>query len=303
VRALAEYQLADWAKAVPLVHGLKRMRNVAVERTFRSMYARGYDRFIAELAALKPQTLAISVAYNTPWVIDVTTRLTGQNLVGTLAICDNSRIHAVRIENERICKERGVPYLPLPVNLERHPCRHHGITLNWVYYNVVDRVRPRVFGFLDHDLFALKRFDLAALVANEPVYGVCRTGPWGWSLWAGFCVYDRAAIAGFFPDFNNDLPRRLDTGGRNWVQIYRHLDRERLRFAAARSAVLRVPGDGEELAVELIDDCLLHVGGASFWHEPHRSNIEAPYRRVLRHLDAGGTLAELMRHPTDSVPA
>ena len=181
MRALAEYQLADWAKAEPLVHGFKRIRNVAVERTFRSMHARGYDRFMAELAALQPQTLAICVAYNTPWVVDVTTQLTRRNLVGTLIVCDNSRIRAARVENERICKERGVPYLPLPINLERHPCRHHGIALNWVYYNVVDRVRPRVFGFLDHDLFAIERFDLAALVANEPIYGVFKTSPWGWN--------------------------------------------------------------------------------------------------------------------------
>jgi len=300
VRALAEYQLADWAKAEPLVHGFKRIRNMAVERTFRSLHARGYDRFMAELAALKPQTLAICVAYNTPWVVDVTTQLTKRNLVGTLIVCDNSRIRAARIENERICKERGVPYLPLPINLERHPCRNHGIALNWVYYNVVDRVRPRVFGFLDHDLFAFERFDLAALVANEPVYGVFKTSPWGWNLWAGFCVYDRAAIADFFPDFNNDLPRRLDTGGRNWAQIYRHLDRARLRFAATRPATLHLPGDGEELVVELIDDCLLHVGGASFWHEAHRANIEAPHRRVVHHLNSGGALADLMRQPTTS---
>jgi len=293
VRDWTDYGLAEWIKGAPLVHGVKRARNVATERIFRRMPARGYGRFMAELERKRPEIVAVAVAYNTPWVIDLTTQITRRNLVGTLVVCDNSRQAAARSEIERICRDRGVPYLALPFNPEHHPCRSHGIAINWVYYNVIDRLRPRVFGFLDHDLFAIERLDLAALVADQPVYGLLNRSDWGWNLWAGFCAFDRAAIAGFLPDFNNDNPRLLDTGGRNWTQIYRHLDRGRIRFADSRTLEIYLPDDGRRLTVQTVDDCL-HVGGASFREDDTiKMDLEELYRRIIRHIDAGGTLAEL----------
>ncbi len=137
MRALSDYRLADWSKGTPLVHGVKRARNVVTERIFRGLPARGYDAFMADLAARRPDVLAITIAYNTPWVIDVMTQVTPPNINGTLVVCDNSRQSAARREIARICKDRGVPYLALPFNLEHHPCRSHGIALNWAYYNIV----------------------------------------------------------------------------------------------------------------------------------------------------------------------
>jgi hypothetical protein len=293
VRAWSEYGFADWAQAAPLIHGVKRARNVVADQAFRRLPARHYDRFMAELAGRQPQALAIAIAYNTPWVVDLTTRITARNLVGTLAVCDNSSDGQARRAIERLCRDRGIPYLPLPLNLERHPCRSHGIALNWVYYNVIDRIRPRVFGFLDHDLFAIDRLDLATLVADQPVYGLINESVWGWNLWAGFCVFDRAAVAGFDPDFNNDNPRLLDTGGRNWLRIYRNLDRTHLRFAGKTLQRLRLPGDATIATVQRIDHCL-HVGGASFEvGSAQEARIEGFYRAVIGHLEAGGTLAAL----------
>ncbi len=297
MRALSDYRLADWSKGTPAVHGIKRARNVAIERIFRSLPARGYDAFMADLTARRPDVLAMTIAYNTPWVIDVMTQVTPPNLAGTLVVCDNSRRSAARREIARICKDRGVPYLALPFNLERHPCRSHGIALNWAYYNIVAQVKPRVFGFLDHDLFAVEPLDLAVQVADQPVYGLINQSAWGWNLWAGFCMFDRAAIAGFRPDFNNDNPRLLDTGGRNWMQVYRHFDRDRIRFAVGRMQELHLPGDPRGFLVQRIDN-LLHVGGASFRdRDDNKTRLENVHRGVVRHLQSGGTLAELTTAP------
>jgi hypothetical protein len=294
VRALSDYRLADWSKGRPLVHGIKRARKVATERMFRSLPARGYDAFMADLTARRPEVRAVTIAYNTPWVIDVLTRVAPPNLNGTLVICDNSRKAAARREIARICQDRGVPYLALPFNLEHHPCRSHGIALNWAYYNIVEQLKPRVFGFLDHDLFAAEPLDLAAQVADQPVYGLIHQSAWGWNLWAGFCMFDRAAIAGRYPDFNNDIPRVLDTGGRNFMQIYRYLDRDRLRRAGVRVQEFRLPGDPRGFLVQRIDN-LLHVGGASFHDDDdNKTKLKDFYRGVVRHLQGGGTLAELI---------
>jgi len=299
VRALSDYRLADWSKGTPLVHGIKRARNVAIERIFRSLPARGYDAFMADLTARRPDVLAITIAYNTPWVIDVMTQITPPNLAGTLVVCDNSRKSAARREIARICRDRGVPYLALPFNLEHHPCRSHGIALNWAYHNIVAQVKPRVFGFLDHDLFAIEPLDFAAQVADQPVYGLINQSAWGWNLWAGFCMFDRAAIAGLRPDFNNDNPRLLDTGGRKWLRIYRHFDRDRIRFAVGRMQELHLPGDPRALFVQRVDNCL-HVGGASFRDgDDNKTKLEDFHRAVVRHLLSGGTLAELTKRPNE----
>jgi hypothetical protein len=300
VRALSDYQLADWGKGTPLVHGIKRARNIATERIFRSLPARGYAAFMADLTARRPDVLAITIAYNTPWVIDLMTQVSPPNLNGTLVVCDNSRKSAARRAIARICKDRGVPYLALPFNLERHPCRSHGIVLNWAYHNIVAQVKPRVFGFLDHDLFAVEPLDLAAQVADQPVYGRIDQSVWGWNLWAGFCMFDRAAIAELRPDFNNDIPRRLDTGGRNFMQIYRHLDRDRIRRAGVRMQEFHLPGDPRGFFVQRIDN-LLHVGGASFHDgDDDKTKLEEDfYRGVVRHVQCGGTLAELTMPPNE----
>ena len=299
MRDWRDYGLAEWTKGTPLIEGLKRARNVATKRLYRRLPARGYDRFMAELGALRPDVIAVSIAFNTPWVINVTTEVTRRKLAGTLIVCDNSKNPAARREIESICKDRGVPYLALPFNLEHHPCRSHGIAMNWVYYNVIDRLRPRVFGFLDHDLFPTERLDLAALVADQPVYGLRETlynSVWGWNLWAGFCVFDRAAVADFLPDFNNDYPRQLDTGGRNWMQIYRHLDRSRIRFADGRSQEIYLPDDPQLATVYWVDSCL-HVVAASYRDGKSSKTLEQLHRGLLRYIDAGGTVAELTEPP------
>lgn len=292
MRAVAEYELAEWARGLPLAHGFKRVRNAAVELTFRRLRPHGFGGFRAELAERRPQTIAAIIAFNTPWVIDVATRMAAKNLNGTLIVCDNSRNRAARVEIERICRERGVPYIGLPFSLERHPCRSHGIAINWVYYNIIQPLEPRVFGFLDHDLFPLQPLDLAALVAEQPVYGKFRSTRWGWYLWAGFCVFDRAAIATCAPDFNTDIPRLLDTGGRNWLQIYRRLDRAGLRFSNVCAEWLKHPVDGTMVQIELVDDCL-HVGGVSTPTIPHAANDRVFIEGIVRHVSDGGTLADL----------
>jgi hypothetical protein len=228
----------------------------------------------------------------------VTARVTRKNLVGTLIVCDNSRNQAARREIEQICRERGVPYLGLPFNPEWHPCRSHGIAINWAYYNIVETLQPKVFGILDHDLFPLERLDLAALVADQPVYGILNPKRWGWGLWAGYSVFDRAAIAKFAPDFNNDVPRQLDTGGRNWMQIYRHLDRARMRFANVRTEWLYCSEHDGPLPALMFDDCL-HVGGASYAKKSGPVVGRAFVECVARHIESGGTLADLTRTPVN----
>ena len=299
MRAANEYGLGEWLIGLPLVHGLKRARNVLLERAFRGVRSRGTDKFLAQQAGIAGGSLVLSIAFNQPWVIDLLTRMAKRHLDGTLIVLDNSRKAEARREIARICADRGVPYLGLPFNPERHPCRSNGIAMTWAYYNIVRELRPKTFAFFDHDLIPTAPVDIARPVRNQPVYGVLNQSAWGWNLWAGCCMYDFASVERFALDFNNDNPRLLDTGGRNWLQIYRHLDRSKILFADWRSEWLRDPTDGAPRQAYFADD-LLHIGGAGFGEKSHSPNRPEFFQRLIRSFEEGATLDEL-RYPASNV--
>jgi hypothetical protein len=297
MRHLDQYGPLQWARGDPFVHGFKRVRNVAIERTFRRLHPRALNRFLADHAGLAGGTIALTIAYNTPWVVELQIRAAKRTLAAdALIVVDNSRDRAARGEIERLCRERAVPYIGLPFNPEWHPCRSHGIAMTWAYYNMVRPLRPKLFAFLDHDLIPLERLDLAAQVKTQPFYGPINVSPWGWNLWAGYCIYDFAAVEAYPLDFNNDNPRLLDTGGRNFSALYRHFDRAAIRFCHIREQALADPLDGSERIVQLIDD-LLHVGCVSFtsrWPLRHEPGF---FQRIVQACEQGTRLAQLYRGP------
>jgi hypothetical protein len=292
MRFPSEYGADEWFIGLPLVHGLKRARNVLLERTFRSARSRETNKLLAKHSGLAGGSLVMSIAFNQPWVIDLLTRMTKRHLEGTLIVLDNSRNSEARREIARICADRDVPYLGLPFNPERHPCRSNGIAMTWGYYNIVRELRPKTFAFFDHDLIPTAPLDIASLVQNQPVYGVLNHSAWGWNLWAGYCIYDFASVERFALDFNNDNPRLLDTGGRNWLQIYRYLDRSKVLFADWRREWLRDPADQAPRLVYFADD-LLHVGGAGFGEHRNSRNEPELFQRLIRGFEDGATLDEL----------
>jgi hypothetical protein len=293
MRALTQYEFSDWLCATPLVHGFKRARNIAIERAFRGWRPRALEHFLADHGRLAGGSVAFAVAYNTPWVIDLLTRAAKVHLAAdALIIVDNSRDVRARREIEQLCQKHGASYLGLPFNPEWHPCRSNGLAMTWVYYNVVQALKPRVFGFLDHDLIPLDHLDLGSLVAAQPFYGKLNLSRWGWNLWAGYCVYDFTAVAAFPLDFNNDVPRLLDTGGQNFSALYRHHDRAAMRFARENDeAPLLDPLDGSERHVQLIDDCA-HISRVSYDTPPASRPDRAFYQRLVQACERGMRLAD-----------
>jgi hypothetical protein len=275
------------------VHGFKRARNLVVERTFRYLRPPGLERFVADHAHLASASVAVTIAYNAPWVVELLTRMARLKLVSPLLVFDNSRSATAREEIERLCGERAVPYFALPYNPERHPCRSHGVAMNWVWYNVIRNWKTRVIGFLDHDLVPLQKVDFEALVRTQPVYGVLNQSAWGWNLWAGFSVFDVAAIDRCNPDFNNDVPRGLDTGGQNYTRVYCRLPFDQTVFADWRYEWIRDPAGSSVVPVNLVDSWL-HVGGAGFGDERQSKGSPDFYRRLVRYVEEGGALSDLV---------
>ncbi len=263
MRELNTYAACEWLRAQPVVDGVKLVRNSSIERIFRHRKSPELDLFLRKHEDLQDRTIAITVAFNTLWVVKLLLQTARENLVNTtLIVVDNSSAPEVRKEIREFCSASGVPYLPLPPNPIRHACRSHGAALTWTYHNLIKPLRPAVFAFIDHDLFPLSPVDLASRVADQPVFGLSTAPGHGWSIWAGYCVYDFAEASKYELDFGTDRPRGHDTGGRNWVRFYQHLDKDRIRLVNPQMVELKDPMTGSTFPVQMMDG-FAHVGSVS----------------------------------------
>lgn len=297
MRSITDYRIAEWMAGTPLVHGFKLGRNRLIGSYFCAQDRAKGAALIESRPELAAKTLICVIAFNVPWIIELLLGSAGRLTDAALVIFDNSRDPAARREIERICRERDTAYLALPFNPERHPCRSHGLSMNWAYYNVVRVAKPRVFAFLDHDLVPTAVYDLADKVARQPVYGLLKQSSWGWHLWAGFCVFDFARVGAYRLDFNHDIPRRLDTGGRNWQALYRHLDRPKIAFAKSEPSWIAGAGDDEPALAEIIDDTLLHIAGVG--HGIRRFAPVRPqlYKSVMNAIGGGADISQFLVAP------
>jgi hypothetical protein len=290
MRDLDSYTRSEWLRLMPLVQRLKHVRNQAVSGLYRGRRTKELTAFQAANVHLSGRNLAITVAFNAPWAVELLVRSAAVNLEGmTLIVADNSSRPAARAEIAAFCRSRAAPYVPLPPNPEWSPNRSHGIAMNWAYDNIVRHFRPPVFAFLDHDLFPLQPVDLSLGVRDQPAYGMLRasrTVPDAWSLWAGFCVFDLAAVEARLLDFNYESPLMLDTGGANWHRLYRFLDRRALRFAEFRKATLDDPLGGGSREFSCIDQ-FVHVGGVSHKDPPDKPGREAFLRAIVEQTERG----------------
>ena len=266
MRYLIEFSAKEWLGLVPIQHALKQVRNDAWMAIYRKTRADGMDRFLADQGHLADRNITSIIAFEQPWALNWLLRMAKRNVADTtFLVFDNSRNVAKRIEIERVCAENNTPYLALPPNPTRHVNRSHGMAMTWVYHNVVCAIKPRIFGFVDHDLIPVRKASIADKLADQPVYGLLNEGKFGfWYLWAGYCFFDFAGTRGKPVNFLYDFSRDLDTGGRNWNGLYRDLDRQRLRVASVEDVSMNVASMEQSRMVQIVDRNWLHIGGISY---------------------------------------
>lgn len=234
---ISDYGPADWLRLRPLIHGLKTRRYRASDKQYRTLPARAGD-VTALRSAISDRKVLIAVAFNDPQTIAWQARLMQLYLPGVVYIvadntADDGKAHAIADTAARA----GVPYLRLPANPTNVPSRSHGLALNWIWSNLVRPGEPRVFGFLDDDLFPTAPDDPFASLATQDFFGVVRPGvstatvdaAGRWFLWAGFSMFRFEAVRSKPLDFSQDWFLGLDTGGANWNVLYRHVARDSIR--------------------------------------------------------------------------
>ncbi|MGU3496951.1 hypothetical protein ACLBXM_23155 [Xanthobacteraceae bacterium A53D] len=303
MRALKDYSPREWLAAAPLVHGLRRGRNVLVDRIYRGRTADGQTALIERLKAEARQApaMAFTIAFNLPEAVALLADGMARFAPGIpLVVCDNSSRPEARAAIAALCAERGLFYCPLPPSPfkgGKNGSRSHGVALNWVWQVLIRPVAPKVFALLDHDLVPLAPVDLPALVAGQPAYGMVRHGTrfGGWYLWPGYSVFDFAAVKALPLDFGTDTPLTLDTGGQNWGVLYRRQDLSAQQQATTRTAWIVDPETGTREPY-LLADAWLHVGGAG-----HRGGGAAALAtvRAAYEADPEGMLERLLETATD----
>jgi hypothetical protein len=275
MRYFSEFSIVEWLKLLPIVHALRQVRNDAWLAFYKTVRPEPLSRFLAEHKNLQGRNIALVIAFEQPWALNWLLQMANRNLSdATVLVFDNSRNASKRAEIEQVCKHNNAPYLALPANPTRHVNRSHGMAMSWVYHNVVRAINPRIFGFIDHDLIPVRKVSIADKLTGQPVYGLLNVGKFGyWFLWAGYCFFDYAGTTGKSINFLYDFSRDLDTGGRNWNSVYRHLDRRQLRTATFENVSMKVPSINDPRLVQFVDRDWLHIGGISYsYNSP--DNIE-----------------------------
>ncbi|MGQ3674851.1 hypothetical protein ACT6QH_05050 [Xanthobacter sp. TB0139] len=285
--------LGGLVASVPGLHWLNHARYMVLDRAYWAVSAPGQAEMVAQLQARRERPLALTIAYNVPEAVDFLAEAMARCAPDTpFLICDNSSEPEARAALSEIAKQRGVLYLSLPQApfVRVRSARSHAAAANWVFHNIIRKVRPRTFAFLDHDLIPLAPVDFSALVAHQPAYGLYRPSARtdAWYLWPGFAVFDRA-IAGKSLDFGPDRLLATDTGGRNWYALYRHMNRKEMAWPKVRT--VRVPQpDGSYSEPKMLVNGWLHVGGASY-----RGGVTAlSLMRQVYDADPEGLLASLV---------
>lgn len=229
-------KIVDIITRSPAVIAAKEVRNGLVYKAFEYRGRAAGRAFADHLKAIDTSRVCFTVAFNTPWVIDALAKAWEMHPPGmTLAVVDNSTDQASREAIENICKVRGVPYLALPMRVEKHLSRSHGTAITWAYHNIIRHLEPELFGFIDHDCFPVVPFDIPSRMEGKAVYGklflpgqnhIHKPKPTDrhWNLWAGFCFYRFSATVGCKLNFEPRLNMGLDTGGANWNVLYTNLD-------------------------------------------------------------------------------
>lgn len=228
------------------------------------------DEYLEKVENLKDTNILLVIAFEQPWVIDWLLNMANRHIKdASILIFDNSRKISAKREIEQVCQKHRIPYLALPFNPTKHVNRSHGMAMQWVFRNIVCRIQPKRFGYIDHDLIPIRSVSIEELAGDQSFYGLLRpryenrVDKRAWSLWAGYCVFDYRAVSGLPLNFLYDFSIGLDTGGQNYHVLYKNYDKRKIRFATAINMSSRLP-EGVGIKLQVIDDCWYHIGSIGY---------------------------------------
>lgn len=284
MKPLSEYGWNDWRRLRPLTHWLKTRRNAADREQFVRLPARAGD-VAALVARIRGQRLLVTVAFDDADALSMQLPLVARFVPQAIhVVADVSMDEAAARDNAAVAARHGVAYVRLPANPWLRPdqaSRTHGLSINWVWRNIVQPGEPKMFGFLDDDIFPTAPDDPFALLDRQPIAGVLRRVGTRWFLSIGFSMYRFDAVKDLPLDFGQDWFKGLDTGGANWQIFFRHLDFAKLRFVDYRKLPYQPGADPATAPIEWYGVWLHEVGST---RRDGYAELAADKRRTIRNL-------------------
>lgn len=250
------------------------------------------QQFLKKNQHFKDKNVLVVIAFEQPKVLEWLFSLGTNNLKDfQLMVFDNSRNVEIRGVIKDLCDEWSIPYLSLPIIRSRHPNRSHGLAMTWVFHRIIKKIQPSNFGFLDHDMYPISPVCLMELIPpKQDFYGLLNESKDYWNLWAGYCFFKFSAVSDKPLNFLYDFSRGVDTGGRNWPNLYQAHDKIITKFASRRAPMLTF-GDNVQSKIQLIDDVWVHVGGVSYSN--HLETKENFHTKLVKHLMDGRKLHQI----------
>jgi len=264
---VGSFKFIDWFTFKPLVFLFKQIRNDVWLKLYVHRQPRALQEFLEKTEYFKNANLMVVVAFEQPWALNWLLSMAKKNIPDTtILVFDNSRNLNSRAEIEAVCEANSTLYFSLPVNNTKHVNRSHGMAMSWIFENVIKKIEPATFAFIDHDLIPVSPVDFAGMLETQPFFGRLggRDPSKYWSLWAGFCIFKYDFLKDKKINFLYDFSLGLDTGGRNWGSLYSHFDKDSLKFASRTYQTFYLPEFEDGASVELIDNKWVHIGGVTY---------------------------------------
>ena len=214
-------------------------------------------------------------------------------------IADNSTDMEKRRLIKEICEKENVEYIEVPAYINKYICtslfwngNSHGAALNWLFYHFIKPRRPIRFAFLDHDIFPTLDCNMTEVLGRKDFIGVPRLREPLWYLWPGWCIFNFDKIVfrdpDFLPVFIGDI--FLDSGGSNYLRIFKHYEFENRHFVRQRYARIKLTKKGmthndilHSDQLELIDEKWLHLINGS--NCANVSGKEETVNHILENMD------------------
>lgn len=208
----------------------------------------------------------VTIAFNNDMVIKYQIELIKKNLGDNYCytVVDNSNDNLVAEKIKKLCLAKNVGYIKLAKN-ENTESASHGTALNWAYYNFISKRKFKYFGFIDHDIYPIKKTSIIDKLqkSQNGCYGSLQEKGARWYLWAGFCFFSFSEVCKRKLNFMNG--DGLDTGGMNWPVLYKHIDKKTLLVVNITYKNL-TEGHVKQLNMyEMFDNDWIHSINAGKW--------------------------------------
>ena len=216
----------------------KKIRKNLYKIFFMSFTNRRYVRVPAVFESIRsadPRKLFVIVlAFNMPDLVDLHYRVMKKFFRDEYEyfVMDNSSKDGPSKEIKAYCLGHGLNYVRLPHNPGMDESINPGLAFNWIYRNLIDRLKPDRFGFIDTDLFPTEPVSVSPYLAKGDAWGIIterrptffKLFPWGASvcyLWLGLLFFHRKRFEEHAPNFlpGSFFRQGIDSGGRVPVDI------------------------------------------------------------------------------------